>query len=592
METIKISLAKPMYSLSDLDINWGECEEKDGVLKLALNNAGAVSIFPDDTILFRRSGTIESQHRFGTDGVGIVPIKDRIKEIIVEQEVRVISVIDDKTFEVEAPKKAALLCTACKYNDKLKKYVVNCNVEDTIFYQDVEMAQEKGNPIKAVYDGSESGSSVYATNRAIETIGIASSYTKYTKASTEDCGGNQEVPYDYFFIPVREARTVFLCDKEISANTVVSFNQNDFYFTDNNGSCVPWTDDRFSPNGMPQTEISVFKRTNYWNVPIGFVQNTDYIHLYQEERNNMSFVEKIKKSVIPPVINMERVKYAPIIRDGEEGEEISIVCGITFNLHFRERDDNWNIVKNRNWCTCNPTAIKDKNFEKSDSLYYLGFNDSDAQYQKMKLKKSFIRLSFYSSNDPLSQSLLYYSTIFLDSGYLFGQFNKKRTELIGKGKIWSPNEAPKYVLSAASENGSDIRIDSQITIHNEFDTTKSSEGFNLYLFADDCEIVDIVDDDVKDYRTIYMKVEFNHAGYGKTIPFIVWPNKVGDDDLTIDKYFESVYIPLRIQHINDKYYYYFDVDDKSHPLWPYVQCDKDAKSIIFNLFEPKLKKES
>ena len=78
METIKISLAKPIYSLSSLDINWGECEEKDGVLKLVLNNAGAVSIFPDDTILFRRSGTIESQYRFDTDGVGTIPIKDRI----------------------------------------------------------------------------------------------------------------------------------------------------------------------------------------------------------------------------------------------------------------------------------------------------------------------------------------------------------------------------------------------------------------------------------------------------------------------------------------------------------------------------------
>ena len=448
------------------------------------------------------------------------------------------------------------------------------------------MAQEKANPIKAIL-GEEQNYSVFATNNELSTVGIVSSYTKTQQAIGESCGGNEIVPYDYYFIPNRESRNIFLCacDKEVPEGTVISFNQNDFYFTDNNGSCIPWTDDRFSPNGMPQTEIGVFKRTNYWNVPIGFVQNTDYIHLYQEERNNTLFVEKIKKSVIPPVINMERVKYTPIIRDEKE---ISIVCGITFNLHFRERDDNWNIVKNRNWCTCNPTAIKDKNFEKSDSLYHLGFNDSDAQYQKMKLKKSFIRLSFYSSNDPLSQSLLYYSTIFLDSGYLFGQFNKKRTELIGEGKIWSPNEAPKYVLSAASENNSDIRIDSQITIHNEFDATKSSEGFNLYLFADDCEIVD----DDKDFRTIYMKVEFNHAGYGKTIPFIVWPNKVGDDDLTIDKYFESVYIPLRIQHINDKYYYYFDVDDKSHPLWPYVQCDKDAKSIIFNLFEPKLKKES
>ena len=585
METIKISLAKPIYSLSSLDINWGECEEKDGVLKLVLNNTGAVSIFPDDTILFRRSGTIESQYRFGADGVGTVPIKDRIKEIIVEQEVRVISA-NDKEFTVEAPKKSTVLCKSCKWVSGTTYYAISVESAHTIFYQDVEMAQEKANPIKAIL-GEEQNYSVFATNNELSTVGIVSSYTKTQQAIGESCGGNEIVPYDYYFIPNRESRNIFLCacDKEVPEGTVISFNQNDFYFTDNNGSCIPWTDDRFSPNGMPQTEIGVFKRTNYWNVPIGFVQNTDYIHLYQEERNNTLFVEKIKKSVIPPVINMERVKYAPIIRDEKE---ISIVCGITFNLHFRERDDNWNIVKNRNWCTCNPTAIKDKNFEKSDSLYHLGFNDSDAQYQKMKLKKSFIRLSFYSSNDPLSQSLLYYSTIFLDSGYLFGQFNKKRTELIGEGKIWSPNEAPKYVLEAAAQQGSDIRIDSQITIHNEFDTTKSSEGFNMYLFADDCEIVD----DDKDFRTIYMKVEFNHAGYGKTIPFIVWPNKVGDDDLTIDKYFESVYIPLRIQHINDKYYYYFDVDDKSHPLWPYVQCDKDAKSIIFNLFEPKLKKES
>ena len=585
METIKISLAKPIYSLSSLDINWGECEEKDGVLKLVLNNTGAVSIFPDDTILFRRSGTIESQYRFGADGVGTVPIKDRIKEIIVEQEVRVISA-NDKEFTVEAPKKSTVLCKSCKWVSGTTYYAISVESAHTIFYQDVEMAQEKANPIKAIL-GEEQNYSVFATNNELSTVGIVSSYTKTQQAIGESCGGNEIVPYDYYFIPNRESRNIFLCacDKEVPEGTVISFNQNDFYFTDNNGSCIPWTDDRFSPNGMPQTEIGVFKRTNYWNVPIGFVQNTDYIHLYQEERNNTLFVEKIKKSVIPPVINMERVKYAPIIRDEKE---ISIVCGITFNLHFRERDDNWNIVKNRNWCTCNPIAIEDKNFEKSDSLYHLGFTDNDVQYQKMKIKKSFIRLSFYSSDDPLSQSLLYYSTIFLDSGYLFGQFNKKRTELIGEGKIWSPNEAPKYVLSAASENSSDIRIDSQITIHNEFDITKSSEGFNLYLFADDCEIVD----DDKDFRTIYMKVEFNHAGYGKTIPFIVWPNKVGDDDLTIDKYFESVYIPLRIQHINDKYYYYFDVDDKSHPLWPYVQCDKDAKSIIFNLFEPKLKKES
>ena len=586
METIKISLAKPIYSLSSLDINWGECKEKDGVLKLALNNAGAVSIFPDDTILFRRSGTIESQYRFDTDGVSTVPIKDRIKEIIVEQEVRVISA-NDKEFTVEAPKKSTVLCKSCKpVTIGLNTYyAISVESAHTIFYQDVEMAQEKANPIKAIL-GEEQNYSVFATNNELSTVGIVSSYTKTQQAIGTYCGGNEIVPYDYYFIPNRESRNIFLCacDEEVPEGTVISFNQNDFYFSYPNGKCAVWTDDIFSPNGMSQTEIGVFKKTDYWNVPIGFVQNTDYIHLYQEERNNTLFVEKIKKSVIPPVINMERVKYTPIIRDEKE---ISIVCGITFNLHFRERDNNWNIVKNGNWCTCNPTAIEDKNFEKSDSLYHLGLNDSDAQYQKMKLKKSFIRLSFYSSNDPLSQSLLYYSTIFLDSGYLFGQFNKKRTELIGEGRIWSPNEAPKYVLEAAAQQDSDIRIDSQITVHNEFDTTKSSEGFNVYLFADDSEICT----KDKDFRTIYMKVEFNHAGYGKTVPFMPWPELETNSDVTVEEYFKNVYIPVKICHINKAYYYYFGFDDFGEDN-PYIKRNKDNKSITFNLFEPKITRES
>lgn len=586
METIKISLAKPMYSLSGLDINWGECEEKDGVLKLVLNNTGAVSIFPDDTILFRRSGTIESQYRFDTDGVGAVPIKDRIKEIIVEQEVRVISA-NDKEFTVEAPKKSTVLCKSCKLVTigLNTYYAISVESAHTIFYQDVEMAQEKANPIKAIL-GEEQNYSVFATNNELSTVGIVSSYTKTQQAIGASCGGNEIVPYDYYFIPNRESRNIFLCacDEEVPEGTVISFNQNDFYFSYPNGKCAVWTDDIFSPNGMPQTEIGVFKKTDYWNIPIGFVQNTDYVHLYQEERINTLFVENVKKSVIPPVINMERVKYVPIIRDKEE---ISIVCGITFNLHFRERDDNWNIVKNRNWCTCNPTAIEDKNFEKSDSLCHLGFTDGDVQYQKMKLKKSFIRLLFYSSNDPLSQSLLYYSTIFLDSGRLFGQFNKKRTELIGEGRIWSPNEAPKYVLEAAAQQGSDIRIDSQITIHNEFDTTKSSEGFNMYLFADDSEIC--AKD--KDFRTIYMKVEFNHAGYGKTVPFMPWPELETNSDITVEEYFKNVYIPVKICHINKAYYYYFGFDDFGEDN-PYIKRNKDNKSITFNLFEPKITRES
>lgn len=289
METVKISLAKPIQALSPLNIKWSECVESGNVLTLVLRNMGTKSLSVGDTILFRRSGTIEEEYQYGSDGM---PTSTNWNmDIIVEQEVKVISVIDDNTFEIEAPRKAALLCTACTYNDTLRKWAINGDVEHTIFYQDVKMAQEKENPIKAVYDGSEDGSSapVYATNRAIETIGIASSYTKYTKALTEDCGGNQEVPYDYFFIPVREARTVFLCDEKIPANTVVSFTQNDFYFVDREGKCTPWTDSGYTIDGIPQTVVNVYKDTGYWNVPVGFVQNADYVRLYEEDRINTIF---------------------------------------------------------------------------------------------------------------------------------------------------------------------------------------------------------------------------------------------------------------------------------------------------------------
>lgn len=568
METIKISLAKPIQALSPLDIWWDECTESGDVLTIVLRNMGTKSLSVGDTILFRRTGTVEKDTRYG-DGI----------DVIAEQEVKVISIENDNTFKVEVPKKKAVLCKECSYSDSLHKWVITTDVEHTIFYQDVKIAQSL-NPMMCTYDGLGHDVQVYATNNSLDSIGIASSYTKYTK-TTEGCGGNQEVPYEYFFIPIREARKRFLSDEEIPENSLVTFTQNDFYFVNYNGKCVPWTDSGFTQDGVPQTVVGVYKDTGYWNVPVGFVQNADYVRLYEEDRVNTLFGEKVKKNIIPPTINMEKVKYSPVIVDGDNPENNHPVCGLTFNLHFRQRDDNWNVRKWFGWNTCGPNGLNDINFNKSDSLYYFGFTDSDVQYQKMKVKKSFIRLLFYSSNDPFEQKLLYYSTVFLDSGYLFGQFNKKRTELIQSGESWKSDEYPQYVLSAASLNSSDIRIDSQITIHDEFDMTKSSEGFNAYFFADDCEIKD----KDKEYRTIYMKVEFNHAGYGKTVPLMVWPSNVSDGGVTIEEYFKNVYIPVKICHIDNKYYYYFDSSE-------YVICDEENKSITFNLFEPKIIKET
>ena len=71
----------------------------------------------------------------------------------------------------------------------------------------------------------------------------------------------------------------------------------------------------------------------------------------------------------------------------------------------------------------------DENGYKSDLIGYLNFTDADVYYRKKKISQSFLRLSFYNSKDPVEQKLLYYSTIFLDSGELYGKYIKQLSNL-------------------------------------------------------------------------------------------------------------------------------------------------------------------
>jgi hypothetical protein len=117
------------------------------------------------------------------------------------------------------------------------------------------------------------------------------------------------------------------------------------------------------------------------------------------------------------------------------------------------------------------------------------------------------------------------------------------------------------------------RLDTKMVITNEFDRTKSSEGFNLYLFAEDKNF-----NLENGEKTIYMKVEFNHAGNGKTLPMIMWPKIDGKYvPLTMDNFIENLYIPIKLTYIDGKYVYYIPGAENS-----------DNGNIDLILFEPKL----
>ena len=382
------------------------------------------------------------------------------------------------------------------------------------------------------------------------------------------------------------------------------YSYNTFYCQESSGTTLPydllpeievyecyWWKDKIrgeitEENIDKYNKIEISKIMDFWGISVGLTSNNDYSHLYQEENIVNLYTENVKNKVISsaPVIDMEKMKFSPHY---EEDGIYYPITSITYNLHFRQRDleeEGWNYIEGDDifW---NPEFSKDESGETiesgltpedlqegefSDMLYYLGFTDDDVQYQKMKLKKSFLRLSFYSSTDPLTQKLLYYSTIFFDSGELLGKYIKAKNQLIKEGQ-----NGDNVVLN--SETLGKYRLDCRFIVKNEYCTTKSSDGFNIYYFPDD------VIDEENSGKTIYMKVEFNHAKYGRTIPMIMWP----ESGLTMESLPEALYIPLKLKYlqeeenINEEKAFVYVFDDSEY-------INREDNTLEFNLVEPKL----
>lgn len=296
------------------------------------------------------------------------------------------------------------------------------------------------------------------------------------------------------------------------------------------------------------------------------------------------------------------------LTDDIKREDLYSVTSITLNYHFRKRveieeknrhkntmftsgnvySDGWYIdpeKESKMWWNGynyendffdlnNFTDFLEKNAETSDLLGYLNFTDNDVRYRKKKVSESFVRLTFYNSKDPIEQKLLFYSTLFIDATNLCGKYIKQMMFMEDENLMASASNLNVAVLMCSADTVSS-RVDTKMVITNEYDRTKSAEGFNLYLFAEDANVM--LDENGE--KTIYMKVEFNHAGNGKTIPMIMWPKDENGKytALTVDNFIDSLYIPIKLTYFNGKYVYYIpDAYDNSNG------------NITLVLFEPKM----
>lgn len=606
MDRVSINTNTPVISITKFNVEY--MEERDGELVIKLNGNECYDIDDGEILMLRRTVIDE-----------INGIHDISEEILVKHE------DSDHVIHATLPKKEKIYISRDSrairringYNNgqPFTYHIIQCEEEHHMYAQDIDAVGQE------IYLKKYNGDDII--NGTYDDIYIPLRYSNNIATSAdcisdfsvdETCGRDYDMFYTkmYKFLPVTFFTNSFIISgfNETHSEEIYYFEKkfNPYYYytieTDENDEPI-----EFDLHGEPvkhchfyedywwsliesnvneryiycgSTNSMLCKDSSFYNVGIGVSSDSNETDLGVEDYFSEEYAKMIEESLVPPFIDMERVKYVPMYNVGD-GEYDIINC-IKIYPHFRQRRtieteedilensvatsgnvyfDSWDIDSdsgNTKWWNCfiyNGDTFSnasfstyfygvEENWKKADLLGYLNFTDKDVRYRKNKVSKSFFRFSFYNSNDPIEQKLLFYSTVFFDGTTMYGKYSKQDESDYASYTGYSGNQNTVGVFYDGDESK---RIDTEIVLTNEYDTTKSAEGFNIYLFADDVPSGNTS-------KTIYMKIEFNHAGNGKTIPLIIWP-KVGTTyrSLTIDNFLENLYIPIEIKNYNGKYIY-------------------------------------
>ena len=380
----------------------------------------------------------------------------------------------------------------------------------------------------------------------------------------------------------------------------------------------------------------IYKEMGHYrfSIPLADMFATD---IMKQESYDIDFITKTEEKNINPILDYEKKAFEPVFYTGNNFNDIDdskfvSIKEVEFNLHFRERkpdkngtskwvtDDtlgwnNYNIVSASTGGLFAKLDYKKSGMTDNDAdlLYYLDFTDADVYYQRNKLKKSFIRLSFYDSKDRNTQALQFYSTIFLDSGKMYTKYVTARAKYpdLPSGEyildVDDPEDEPTtYIQAEYIPDKGNLRECSRFSAKSKYDMTACSEGFYLYLYPSLLEGTQV--------SKLYMKVEFNHAKYGRIVPFVmpvtvknsagqVFPLSAVSESFPInymngntdaDAEFDSVDFPklmndmyvelgIKYDYLNNRYVWFV-------PRKRITSIDggEEEGKLVFNLFEPRV----
>jgi hypothetical protein len=225
------------------------------------------------------------------------------------------------------------------------------------------------------------------------------------------------------------------------------------------------------------------------NIPI----TMEYQMVDQSELIERVFVETETEKAINPITDYEKTRFLPTDLNDNHIDKITYVVNLNGGLTY----------------------------------YDIGFTDNDIKFETEAFKQTFLTLSFYDTDNPMTQNLISFITLFskISSMDLY-QTN------VG-GFAGNPKPANQIYLTFSVEN----------PILNP---RGSGEGYHIYDYKDELELNGLP-------KYLYMKGTFNNAKTGKSTNLMV-----NSTALPIDQLITKLHTRYVLVRKSNGYYYQID----------------------------------
>jgi len=226
------------------------------------------------------------------------------------------------------------------------------------------------------------------------------------------------------------------------------------------------------------------------NIPI----TLEYQMVDQSDLIERVFVDTETENAINPIIDYEKTRFLPNDSNGVNLDKITYSLNLNGAVTYED----------------------------------IGLNDNDIKFNTDAFKQTFLVLSFFDSDNPLTQNLISFITLF--------------------SKI-TPMDLSQSNVGVNS--GGAVKPASQISLTFSVDNPVinpmgNAEGFYIYDYKDELELNGPP-------KYLYMKGTFNNAKTGKSTNLMV-----SDTALPIEDLIGKLHTRYVLVRINDGYYYEID----------------------------------